>query len=535
MTLLPDRRPTRERRRRPPTRAALALVLALFAACRPAPPADDDTAGAETEPSEDFDTQVADGGDGGAVLQPDLPSLDGPCTPGQSRCAGVELDTCAPAGDGWVRTTCFPGTACAEEACRPIAMNLVLVFDTSGSMATEVAGATCSGTMTFPACDPVLSCSRMDVSKVVFHKALSQIDPARASMALFRFPSRIDRVQAQSCTEGYQAGALAMTADSNVQRVTDKTAWFWAFLQEVLAVPFPRSEQEAVAAAKEMARWMDGTESIAAAGTCAGGPPLGCGATMDCPGGACCAGTCYKHADPELRAAGSTPIGKTLFYVGEYLRHRVVVDGLPCAGDAGCGTRHHRCLGGVCVDPARHCRETVVVLFTDGGELNDPTSFFAPLPMAKRLAFGLACASDADCSGGAACTGGRCLPENPGQFRCVANGLPCVAGAPAGDPLFCPELPGLGTYCLPDPVLDQTAIAAQANNNVLRAPDGRPFAARLVVIDASGENSVLGSFALASAGGGRVLTADTADPQAFLSVLTKAFDLKNTKVCGNVF
>ncbi len=510
--------------------------MIALAACRPGPPdladpaedAASDIVGRVDDPSS-ADTTAFDA----APLV--LPSLDGPCTPGQSRCAGVELDTCAPAGDGWVRTTCFPGTACSDGGCRPIAMNVILVFDTSGSMATEVPGVTCSATSTFPSCSPTLGCTRMDVSKVVFQQALGQIDPSRVSMSLFHFPTRIDRVVAQSCDDGFQVGMLAMTADSNVQRITDKTAWFWAFLQEVLAVPFPRTEVEAKAAGKEMARWMDGFESITTAGACNGGPPVGCGSTLDCPGGACCAGTCTRLDDPELRATGSTPIGKTLFYVGEYLRHRVVVDGRACANDAACGTRHHQCVGGVCVDPARHCRETVIVLFTDGGETNDPTSFFAPWAMAKRLAFGLACATDADCAGGARCDGGRCLPENPGQFRCIANGLPCVAGAPAGDPLFCPELPGLGTYCLPDPVLDQTAQAAQADNNVLRAPDGRPFAARLVVVDASGDTSVLGSFALASAGGGRVLTADTADPKAFLSVLTKAFDLKQTKVCGNVF
>ena len=466
---------------------------------------------------------------------PNLPALDGPCTPGASRCAGVELDTCAPVGDGWVRTTCFPGTFCTEGACRPIAMNLILVFDTSGSMSTTVPNKLCTGNKGFPSCVPAQGCTRMDVSKVVFQQALAQIDPSRVAMSLFHFPTRIDRVEALTCEEGYQTGLLAMTADSNVQRVTDKTAWYWAFLQEVMAVPFPRNQAEANATASEMARWMDGTESIVTTGSCSGGPPVGCTSSMECPGGACCAGTCRKHSDPELRATGGTPIGKTLFYVGEYLRNRVVVDGTACSSDESCGTPHHHCIAGVCVDPARHCRETVVVLFTDGGETNDPTSFFGPLPMAKRLGFGLNCASDADCVGGAMCTSGRCLPDNPGQLRCIANGLPCVAGAPEGDPLYCPYLPGVGTFCLPDPVTEQTAKAGQSSNNVLRSADGRPFAARLVVVDASGEQTVLGSFALASAGGGRVLTADTADPQAFLSVLTKVFDLKQTKVCGNVF
>ena len=170
---------------------------------------------------------------------PNLPALDGPCTPGASRCAGVELDTCAPVGDGWVRTTCFPGTFCTEGACRPIAMNLILVFDTSGSMSTTVPNKLCTGNKGFPSCVPAQGCTRMDVSKVVFQQALAQIDPSRVAMSLFHFPTRIDRVEALTCEEGYQTGLLAMTADSNVQRVTDKTAWYWAFLQEVMAVPLP--------------------------------------------------------------------------------------------------------------------------------------------------------------------------------------------------------------------------------------------------------------------------------------------------------
>ncbi len=519
----------------------MGLVISVCAlSCRSPAPDGYDEAEPIVDPESGSDAAALDitiGGDASAAadaLPIALPSLDGPCNAGETRCAGVELDTCAPAGDGWVRSACFPGTACVDGNCQPIGSNLVLIFDTSGSMSAKVAGRACSQPG-FPSCDPAKGCSRMDVSKVVFREALEKIDGARVSMALFRFPSGLNDNPSPDCVEGHQVGLFQMSGDPGSQGVTPVTKWYWSAVHEVLAVPFPRTSAEAMARGKELTRWMDGVESLKSTGAaCGGAPPNGCASVAACGKGACCAQGCIESVEPELRASGGTPIGKTLFYVGEYLRHRVVVDGATCALDTDCGTPHHRCLQQRCVDQARHCRETVVVLFTDGGQDNDPTNFFAPLPMAKRLGYGLACSSDNDCVGGALCDVGRCLPKSATGMRCLATGEPCQAGAPTGNPLHCPSLPGVGSHCLPESTALQTASAGVAAHNVLRAPDGKPFGVRLVVVDVSGEASLFQSFDLATAAGGRVLTADTADPAAFLTTLTAAFDLKNSKACGNV-
>ncbi len=525
------------------SRYALALACMVWAlACRsPAPDGYDDAEPyASLERSSDADAPdiTTGGGDAAAaadVQPPTLPSLEGPCSAGETRCGGVELDTCVPAGDGWVRLACFPGTACVDGSCQPIGSNLVLIFDTSGSMSATVGGRAC-GKTSFPNCDPAKGCSRMDVSKVVFREALKKIDGARVSMALFRFPSGLNSPPSPDCVEGHQVGSHHMSGDPGSQAVTAVTKWYWSALHEVMAVPFPRTPAEATSRGKELTRWMDGVESIKSTGaSCAGAQShKGCVAVAACGKGACCAQGCIESVEPELRASGGTPIGKTLFYVGEYLRHRVVVDGAACTVDGDCGTPHHRCLQQRCVDPARHCRDTVVVLFTDGGQDSDPTDFFSPLPMAKRLGYGLACSGDGDCVGGAVCDAGRCLPKSATGLRCLATGAACQPGAPVGDPLHCPTLPGVGSHCLPESTAQQTASAGVAAHNVLRAPDGKPFGVRLVAVDVSGEASLFQSFDLATAAGGRVLTADTADPAAFLATLNAALDLKNSKACGNI-
>jgi hypothetical protein len=517
----------------------LALACALAVGCRPPPPDDLDAdgsadAGALADASADSDADAAAAAGDTGPIGLDLPPLDGNCTPGETRCAGLELDTCGPSGKGWIRSACFPGLACDGGACKAYANNLIIVFDTSGSMSSTVPGVACNQGA-FPACAPADGCTRMDVSKVVFAQALAQLNPAQVSLALFRFPTRVFDVSPLSCDVGYQVGIGAMSGDTGAQSVADSTKWFWSYLPEVLAVAFPRGQAEALARPKEMLRWMDGVETLSASGQACGASGQGCIPSPICGGaGGCCAGQCHAFVDPELRATGGTPIGKTLFYVGEYLRSRVFVDGASCTVDADCGTPYHRCEAQRCVDPLRSCRETTVVMFTDGGQDNDPTEFFSPLPMAKRLAYGLGCKVDADCVGGAVCQQGRCLPADATGSRCLATGKPCLPGAAEGDPLHCPALPGVGVLCTADPVLDQVAAAKLPPDNVLRAKDGKPIGARLQVVDVSGANTIAASFALASAGGGRVLTADTADAASLLSALQLAFDLKNKKVCGNV-
>lgn len=511
---------------------AVAISLACAPACvRDAAVDEDDVS--DTAASAPLDTDAAaggadaaqDSGGGGGGAQVDVPlaacgplALDaggdtaamdaakidvGPvtCTPGEAHCEGMKLATCAPAGDGWGVGPCFPGSHCSAGACVPIANNLIIVFDTSGSMGTPLPGKQCPE-FVFPKCEqPDQPCTRMGLSKQVFAKALVKIDPTRTRMALFRFP-QIPSANVIGCKTGYYEGVPRIAGDKDEHTVGPDTAWYWQGLDQVRCVDFPKAIGEDPKPA--MAKWMDGQE--------------------------------VKGIDPELRTTGGTPIGNTLFYVGEYLRSRVFVDGRQCSDDADCMNPNYSCQGGVCVDPARDCRETAVVLYTDGGEVSDPKEFRSPRVQARRLAFGLGCSGHEDCVGGAICHQGRCQPPDAPCFVCFPGGGACEPGVTdKSDPLYCPWTPPLALgmpSCIPDPISAQIAVSSVPAGNVLRSPDGTPFGVRVHVVDISGTPSQMDSFALAIAGNGRLLAADSADPDRFLQTLESAFDMKNQKICG---
>ena len=472
---------------------------------------------------------AADVTDVGPAVE-DVPEPPQICTPGEQHCDKLQLATCAPAGDGWSLSPCFAGQACLQEQCKPLRSNLIIVFDTSGSMANSVDGKTCS-MQPFPSCDPAKGCSRMDKSKVAFADVLKKIPLATTNLALFRFAQRVGTLSATSCYTGHYIGIDTLTGDTaNAQHVLADSAWYWDHIAQVLCVPYPDTAQQALLVQPEVLKWMDGAEELVKTPTACANASPSCQSDPKCGAGACCSGACWDHVDsPELRATGGTPIGKTLFYVAEYMRHRVVIDGKTCSTDEDCANPNYGCVGGVCVDPARHCRQNVVVLFTDGGELNDPTDFFGPLVSARRMAHGLACQSAADCAGGAACAAGRCLPADSTGHVCVTNGQPCVPGVQIpSDPGFCAQQDG-GPTCLPDPATAITAAAIDAADNALRAPDGSPFSVRLHVVDISSAN--IQSAFLAHAGNGRLLTADAADPKQFLATLESALDFKDKSLC----
>lgn len=458
------------------------------------------------------------------------------CTPGQQQCAGALLSTCAAKGDGWITTPCFPGLACQDGLCSAVASNLILVVDSSGSMDEDVQGPDgknkCpSSSFVWPMCDSgpeyPTGCTRMGVSKYVLSQAIVNLSPAKVRTAMFRFPQSISSTLTGNCTSGFYDGQSTLKGDDDSHQITETTSWYWNQLGDTLCSPYPALDSDNDLAGVSM--WLDGKE--------------------------------IKNVDPELRADGGTPIGKTLFYVGEYLRNRVIVDGKACTVDADCGSVHYRCTDGVCADPARSCRETVVVLFTDGGESNSPSDFFSPWVQAKRLAMGLGCSSNVDCVGGATCQAGRCLSTQqstgygcsddgdacdptvakpcsgsavcqPMPFFCSTTGTACQPfGTTPDSPLHCAS-PG---YCIADPRPLQTAIGKPFTANVLRSPDGKPFGVKVFVVDISGETSqsaVKGSFSIALAGSGKLLGADAADPGSFLKVVGKAFDIKNGNVCG---
>jgi hypothetical protein len=521
---------------------------------------------------EDVPSVDADAGDGDADGGADVVS----CKPGTQTCKGALLATCSPKGDGYTISKCFPGTACTEGVCKPVNNNLLLIFDTSGSMSTPVTkkdgSSVCSSGANYsswPKCeDPVKfpdGCTRLGVSKSVFLKALAKLDDQVSHMGLFRFPQTGGTCSASgscSCTSGGFDGQTELKGDLDAQSVTEASNWFWSNLGQIACVPFPKVKGEKTKVG--ITQWMDNVQDT---------------------------------ANPELRATGGTPIGKSLFYIGEYIRNRVVVDGKVCKIDSDCGNANYLCdtsacktseCLGKCKDPARSCRDTIVVLFTDGGETS-VNSYFGPWIQAKRMSMGLGCKADTDCVGGATCEqfsecmpggsfgsevlgSGRqcskdsdCIDDKTGQnfgackpfqqcmakaqasnFFCSEGGAPCLptcTGDPKKDVGGCVDAPKAGEdpspafcvgQCTRDPRIRLTATASDPNNNVLRSPDGKPFAVRLYVVDIGSVSTddVQNSMSLAISGGGKLLGADASDPAQFLGALDKAFDLKNKNICG---
>jgi hypothetical protein len=458
------------------------------------------------------------------------------CVPGAKGCEGPKLKTCLTKGNGYSISNCFPGTTCLGGQCKPVAANLIIAFDTSGSMSDDVkigGGAKCGGNYdVWPDCeyvDPKFAggCTRMGVSKFVFKQALAKIDETAVHMAMFRFPQTSSATSYPTCSSGHYSGNEQISGDKGDQAIGDSSPlWYWSGLAQIQCVPFPTANVTSVKDA--MLLWMDGKEST------------------------------VTPANPELRPDGSTPLGKTLFYLGEYIRNRVVIDGKPCTSDDSCQNINYVCQQGKCADLNRSCRETVVVIFTDGGEDNS-NSYFGPWVQAKRLSSGLFCASDGDCVGGTTCQNVKNCQNDKGVYinclqdsdcakgnKCAANTLclppstitgyfcskglaPCLPDAVMGQTAYCDGL------CVPDPRPGLTVKAASMANNVLRSPDGKPFSVKVIVVDISGSTAasdISGSASLAIAGGGKLLGADASDPSALLQSLDAAFDIKTKKVCG---
>ena len=241
----------------------------------------------------------------------------------------------------------------------------------------------------------------------------------------------------------------------------------------------------------------------------------------------------------------------------------------PCDADADCHNANYVCDKGKCKDPLRSCRDTVVILFTDGGESAD-NAYDSPWVQAKRMSIGLGCDTDADCVGGATCqslqecagssattlatgtpcvvdgdcpakttcqTFKQCMPKLEdvvtGHF-CSKGATPCLPGAPAklddgkDNPAYC------AGQCTPDPRKRVTVKSKLPEHNVLRTPDGKPFGVKLFVVDigSTSADDIQHSMELAISGNGKLLGASASDPAAFLGALNEAFDLKTKAVCG---
>ena len=226
-----------------------------------------------------------------------------------------------------------------------------------------------------------------------------------------------------------------------------------------------------------------------------------------------------------------TPLGKSLFYAGEYLRHQVLVEGKPCVQDQDCGSPHYTCEAGACHDPYGHCRDHIIILFSDGVETrNVPTAdFFNPRVQAKRLHFGLGCDSDVDCLSGATCHSGICRAPadlgNSAQLVCDAGETPCSSDGDCEDP--CSGWGGCPGDCAPTEPL----ITSTLNGNHLTDFNGKPMAVRVHVVDASGvegNNSLVAVY-----GGGQHFDVNLNNPEELVaSVYEILGDTKDTTPCA---
>lgn len=344
------------------------------------------------------------------------------CTPGDYTCEKGLKVQCSPNGSGWFKAPCPPGQGCFDDQCKPIQHNMLVVFDTSGSMASigfldtvPCICASCSA-QPYPACeDANCPVSKLGMSKHVFNKFFSAEQIGAVALTLTRFPIRIKNPPVTKCNDVFSMGrgyyglgmmdSSWMTGDDG-SHVTADGSWFDKYIYEILSVSPPKTWEEDNLGQAQL--WVNFNEEV-------GPTQTPCMMPGDCPGGFCAQNegisVCWYHTDPELRAIGNTPLGRSMFYAGEVYRKLVMPDGKPCGEDADCNNRNYFCASdGTCKDPFAPCRSNMILLFTDGVEEppTQPSEFFNPRVQAKRFRYGLGCGNDEDCWDGATCGGGLC-------------------------------------------------------------------------------------------------------------------------------
>ncbi len=436
------------------------------------------------------------------------------CDPeGEPVCEGVTRMTCDSLGLELVPLPCPAGSGCLDGACVPIEPNLLIIVDTSTSMSllADAAGTypdECEGVdcppWAYPLCDdPGNPMTRIARVKVALADFLQSQAAQSARLALMRFPQT--GLGFPNCERGHYGSLFYMSGDDH-QPETDLD-WFSTQLFQTLCTGFSES---AASNLGEMARWLDFEEVVAPNGQ-------SCGAFWDCQWENCQGGQCHSHTNHELRASGPTPLGKSLFYAGEYLRHLVLNEGKSCAFDSDCRSPHYSCVDGACRDPFFACRETSIILFSDGFETVYETTaeFFNPLVQAKRLHYGLGCTSSVQCLKGAECASGVCRFEGEEELdtmRCNAYAGPCISDAD------CPAFDcGLAEPCEGLCQDASVSFVEPSGVNTLSNIEGTSMPITLHVLDASG---TLGSNQLiATYGGGDYFPVDLANLGALSAIL----------------
>jgi len=388
-----------------------------------------------------------------------------------------------------------------------------------GQNPAECEGEGCPPWM-LPVCDdPDDPKTRLGHAKRALHSVLTSESVAGVRLGLQRFPQRqgLHPIPGltPNCVWGWYANQSEITRHFESQSVDRET--LTAGLGQIFPVPLAPGVGGPI---EEMLRWLDFSESVSDNGEA-------CTLNRECPGGFCMNDVCHDHDDPELRAIAGTPIGQGLFYAGEYFRHYVVKEGMPCAADADCESPDYQCVDGACRDPFVACRPNVVVVFSDGAETenDEPTDFFNPRIQAKRLHYGLGCAADADCLNGARCDGARCIPPGAAfpERVCRQSDRLCQADAE------CPEWAcQLGRVDCPGECIEGGfAYDDPAEFDLVRNGAGTPIRATVHVVDASGAPD--GNSLLALAGGGTHSAVEFADPEAlvqrFVSLVSRKADV----------
>ncbi len=435
------------------------------------------------------------------------------CEPNVRQCdAQGNETTCNAAGTAVITKACGAGEACYADGCEQLRHNVLLIFDTSQSMLAYINRdySTAPGSNTtyspercdsnpnpcyaWPECDdPEAPLSLFTESKNVFTSAVTDSIGRFSQFALQRFPQVEAPGQNGACDRGWYSAQALMTGDDDA-RTTDGATWFKDNLSEVLVVPFP--VRRTIDNTEDLLSWIDHTESLRATSK-------ECTVNADCGVRGYCgnyngAKRCFEHSDPELRAVSQTPLGKSLFYAGEYFRRFVRVDGKACTTDESCDSAGYRCgEDGKCYDTYAECKDDFIILFTDGGESfhGDVSSFFNPIVQAKRLAYGLECAQDSDCRGGATCTA---IPDANGE---IVDHL-CVGPGQTPRPRSQPQL------------------ARGDGFGALSSPGGTPISIKTTVITlnaSEGTNPII-----AASGGGVHLNVSATEPEEFADLLFKA-------------
>ncbi|MCA9548288.1 MAG: hypothetical protein KC613_27985, partial [Myxococcales bacterium] len=334
------------------------------------------------------------------------------CTPGELYCSLGRRKRCDETGFDGTPEPCGDGHVCVEDRCVDPQGDVLLVIDTSGSMLDPVAPPT---PQDFPVCeDPDAPYTRIGLVKRALRELFASEAADGLRLAMQRFPQTTRSLGV--CGPGHYQAADTLPGHTEQPSLTrDQLS---AGLPHILAVPFTA---DGSFPAQALDRWIDFDEQY-------GVISEDC---VACPSDSQCVdGECVGHLEPELRAQGSTPLGRSLFYGSEYFRHFVLREGKACRADADCDSPHYTCQDGACHDPLYDCRPYVVILFTDGGESVDPEpdDLFNPVVQARRLNLGLDCADAGDCFAPAECLEGRCVTG-----RC--QGAPtegCLADADCG-------------------------------------------------------------------------------------------------------